>query len=268
MYRLVGLRYALNDIRVKCDEKRRKIESKFEDKKDLLQRESDMQLNICQIRQQKEQNSQLRIAIAKRLERLDESRKSLDCSRRQYEESNKILMEKKSNILNEKEMMDTYENEIIKFESANVKKRVVFTNELFQIYPILETKEGYTIQGLYIFKKTGTNLEDEAATALGYVSHVIKLLTGLFNIPIKYSIYPGSSRSFIRDDLALPEKPIYPLFFSRGNDKAKYMKGIGLLNANILQMLRDIGFADEIDESMSDPMQILANLKLFIECIQ
>jgi hypothetical protein len=42
--------------------------------------------------------------------------------------------------------------------------------------------------------------DDEAASALGYVAHCVRILSKLYKVPLMFPVFPLASRSFVRDE--------------------------------------------------------------------
>ncbi|WOG82804.1 hypothetical protein DCAR_0101972 [Daucus carota subsp. sativus] len=142
-----------------------------------------------------------------------------------------------------------------------------------------------TISGLHLsllpFTKMSffTNKKEvqRSATALGYVAHAVSLLASYLEVPLRYSLRLGGSRSYIRDyapfvepttaELAssLPSpinaKPIeFPLFLE-GQDTTRAAYAVFLLNKDLEQLLNFIGV-----QSLG-PRHVLANLRELLKTI-
>ena len=104
--------------------------------------------------------------------------------------------------------------------------------------------------------------DDEAATALGYVAHVVQLLAKVWGIQLRYKLYPICSRSYVQEDFIDMPSLIHPLFYQRGNDKNKYFKSIILLNRDIHQLLRMRGHGEKLHPKTYPSM--LMNLKYLL----
>jgi hypothetical protein len=92
--------------------------------------------------------------------------------------------------------------------------------------------------------------EEQIATGLGLVSHVICMLSKYLEIPLRYPTIPMCSRSIIRDDTS-PNNSLkfrsimyhkdneffrYPLY-SKGVDRTRFEYGVFLLNKDVEQVL-------------------------------
>lgn len=116
-----------------------------------------------------------------------------------------------------------------------------------------------------------------SATALGYVAHAVTLIASYLQVPLRYPLRLGGSRSYIRDYApsieSLPSestsnsstptntKPIeFPLFL-KGQDSTRAAYGVFLLNKDLEQLLNYIGV-----KSLG-PRHVLANLKELLKTI-
>ncbi|KAI7727542.1 hypothetical protein M8C21_003846 [Ambrosia artemisiifolia] len=136
-----------------------------------------------------------------------------------------------------------------------------------------------TISGLHLtvlpFKKmsffTDKKEVQSSATALGYVAHAVSLIAFYLEIPLRYPLRLGGSRTYICDyapsveptssdftSISLPSlssKPMeFPLFLE-GQDTTRSAYAVFLLNKDLEQLLNYIGV-----ESLG-PRHVLANLK-------
>uniref|UniRef100_A0A161Y3B0 Uncharacterized protein n=2 Tax=Daucus carota subsp. sativus TaxID=79200 RepID=A0A161Y3B0_DAUCS len=135
-----------------------------------------------------------------------------------------------------------------------------------------------TISGLHLsllpFTKisffTNSKEVQRSATALGYVAHAVSLVATYLEVPLRYPIFVGGSRSCIRDyapsinpaaasassvPLSLNLKPAeFPLFLD-GQDTTRAAYAIFLLNKDLEQLLNFIGA-----QSLG-PRHVLANLR-------
>ncbi|OMO71020.1 UV radiation resistance protein/autophagy-related protein 14 [Corchorus capsularis] len=117
-----------------------------------------------------------------------------------------------------------------------------------------------------------------SATALGYVAHVVSLIASYLQVPLRYPLRLGGSRSYINDyapsveptssdlswDTAITAnlKPAeFPLFLE-GQDTTRAAYAVFLLNKDIEQLLNFIGV-----KSLG-PRHVLANLKELLRTVQ
>ncbi|XP_049850977.1 UV radiation resistance-associated gene protein-like isoform X2 [Schistocerca gregaria] len=80
--------------------------------------------------------------------------------------------------------------------------------------------------------------QEDTAMALGYVCHVIQLISKYLDVPIRYPIRPAMGRSTILCTGILNEQlPLY----SKAQNLAKFKHGLSLLNKNVEQLLLSQG---------------------------
>ncbi|XVF37987.1 hypothetical protein REPUB_Repub20aG0058800 [Reevesia pubescens] len=117
-----------------------------------------------------------------------------------------------------------------------------------------------------------------SATGLGYVAHVVSLIASYLQVPLRYPLRLGGSRSYINDHAPSVEltssdlswntaisanvKPAeFPLFLE-GQDTTRAAYAVFLLNKDIEQLLNFIGV-----KSLG-PRHVLANLKELLRTVQ
>lgn len=136
-----------------------------------------------------------------------------------------------------------------------------------------------TISGLHLtvipFTKmnffTDKKEVQRSSTALGYVAHAVSLIASYLQVPLRYPLRLGGSRSYVRDYspsvehsasstsldsvISTSTKPVeFPLFIE-GQDSTRAAYAMFLLNKDLEQLLNFIGV-----KSLG-PRHILANLK-------
>eukprot|EP01018_Ginkgo_biloba_P009735 Gb_35374 [translate_table: standard] len=128
------------------------------------------------------------------------------------------------------------------------------------------TVESLTIAGLQLFAPPVKRLNflndrqeyQSSATALGYVAHVVKLVASYLDIPLRYPLRLGGSRSYIQDYAPSAEPATtdsisvfgvgtsskaaveFPLFLE-GQEPTRSAYAVFLLNKDLEQMLNYIG---------------------------
>ncbi|KAG6423001.1 hypothetical protein SASPL_113384 [Salvia splendens] len=136
-----------------------------------------------------------------------------------------------------------------------------------------------TISGLHLTVVSFTKMSfftdkkevRRSSTALGYVAHAVSLIASYLQVPLRYPLRLGGSRSYIRDHspsvehsasstsldtvISTSSKPVeFPLFIE-GQDSTRAAYAVFLLNKDLEQLLNFIGV-----KSLG-PRHILANLK-------
>ena len=118
---------------------------------------------------------------------------------------------------------------------------------LRRIFPIEVNKmsDALTVCGMELGRDRDTFLTDDAATALGYVTHCIQLLACVWSTPLRHTVLPIASRSYIQEtyldgtgrDAASMRTP---LFCPRNtaSERQRCLQSVMLLNSDLRQLLQ------------------------------
>lgn len=122
----------------------------------------------------------------------------------------------------------------IRYRQAELVKALLF------IYPIKYIGSGeYTIRNIRIanadLSSNGKTDEESVSTALGFVAHLVFMLSKYFDLNLRYRIVPFSSRSYIKDEVndLFGEYPLY----RKGVDKDRYERAILYLRKDVEQVI-------------------------------
>lgn len=112
--------------------------------------------------------------------------------------------------------------------------------ELSTIYPISQKDDQYTIRGLALPSDVyATSItEEEVSAALGFVCHLVVMMSKYLSIQLRHRIYANSSRSAVAQDSGAH---IYPLFTARVVEQEQLKRGMALLGANVDCMVQTRG---------------------------
>ncbi|CAI5736310.1 unnamed protein product [Peronospora destructor] len=137
-------------------------------------------------------------------------------------------------------------------------RQAMLVKQLGTVYPIEYVGAGeYSIRGIRIANSdlTGGGRADEEmiSTALGYIAHLVFMLSKYLQVNLRYRVVPYSSRSFLKDEINDPQGE-YPLY-KKGVEKDRHEKAIRFLRKDVEQLL----FARSLDPTLEAP--ILARLK-------
>ncbi|XP_049775657.1 UV radiation resistance-associated gene protein [Schistocerca cancellata] len=139
-----------------------------------------------------------------------------------------------------KSYLDARESFVHINAQLNFRRRQLIS-ELSFIYPIVEeSTDKFTIAGVHLPNSedfTGHE-ENTISVALGYVAHVVQMISVFLQVPLRYPIIHFGSRSKIVDHISdkIPDKDREFPLFSRGKDKLQFNYGVYLLNKNIAQL--------------------------------
>ncbi|ETN21170.1 hypothetical protein PPTG_01440 [Phytophthora nicotianae INRA-310] len=71
------------------------------------------------------------------------------------------------------------------------------------------------------------------STALGYIAHLVFMLSKYLQVNLRYRVVPYSSRSFLKDEINDPQGE-YPLY-RRGVERERHEKAIRFLRKDVEQ---------------------------------
>jgi Vacuolar sorting 38 and autophagy-related subunit 14 len=112
-------------------------------------------------------------------------------------------------------------------------ERIRLIQDLSTIYPItVEAEQHYFIRGLRIPSElySGSYVADDVTSAaLGFLSHLVFLLSKYLGVHLRYKIICQSSRSAIQDEYGAT----YPLFLGRPAERENVEYAVHLLGRNI-----------------------------------
>lgn len=118
-------------------------------------------------------------------------------------------------------------------------RQAMLVKQLGAVYPIEYEGVGeYKIRGIKILNSdltaAGRAEEDTISTALGYIAHLVFMLSKYLQVNLRYRVVPYSSRSYLKDEINDPHGE-YPLY-KRGSDRERHEKAIYFLRKNVEQV--------------------------------
>jgi hypothetical protein len=119
-------------------------------------------------------------------------------------------------------------------------QRIKLFRELRTIFPVtVSLDQRYLIVGLEIPSDlyAGTVTEEEVSASLGYLAHLVAMMSKYLAIPLRYRLHCNSSRSAIQDDRAAA----FPLFQGRTVERMQLEYGVRLLDRNVECICRSKG---------------------------
>ncbi|XP_064639445.1 UV radiation resistance-associated protein-like [Lineus longissimus] len=152
----------------------------------------------------------------------------------------------------------------IKTNAQLFMRRKQLISELAIIYPIEENKnQQHTVCGVRLPNSEDFQGEDETmiACSLGYTCHLVQMISQFLDIPLRYPMEFGVSRSRIHDhiiDKLSDSDREFPLY-SKGKERFKFNYAVFLLNKNIAQLRNYCGLGT------TDLRLTLPNLKSLLE---
>jgi len=146
--------------------------------------------------------------------------------------SKQLLEENKITLSEDRNVLQKSENDILSH-------RWNLITQLKIIFPISQSTDGksFSINGFRLPNSDFTGCDEEQiATALGFICHVVYMVAKYLEVPLRYPMIPMCSRSIIRDDISQQSSPKFPLY-SRGVDRTRFEYAVFLLNKNVEQLV-------------------------------
>ncbi|GMF37092.1 unnamed protein product [Phytophthora fragariaefolia] len=118
-------------------------------------------------------------------------------------------------------------------------RQAMLVRQLGTVYPIEYVGAGeYSIRGIRIANSDlsggGKPDEEMISTALGYIAHLVFMLSKYLQVNLRYRVVPYSSRSFLKDEINDPQGE-YPLF-KKGVEKDRHEKALRFLRKDVEQV--------------------------------
>lgn len=186
-------------------------------------------------------------------------RKRLEVARKRRSELHTSLQERRNAMQNGRKAQDSTERDMTgakpllddkrkdsdkQTDDIHGQRRRI-SEDLLGIYPIepIPNKTlSFRIRGLYLPNSDFENVqEDETAAALGYVAHLVTLLSAYHSVALPYPIHALGSNSTIQDPISLTtaattggtaQSRTYPLFM-KSTIRYRFEYGVFLLNKDI-----------------------------------
>lgn len=134
-------------------------------------------------------------------------------------------------------------------------RRVKLLLDLRTIYPItfLRGEDRYSIRDLCIPMDihSGAVTEEELSAALGFLCHLVSMVSKYMSVQLRHRVFCNSSRSAVQEDGGA----IFPLFQARVVERDQLDHGVLLLRRNVECILK----TRDIEYQPKD--HILANVK-------
>lgn len=173
------------------------------------------------------------------LERIKAEQDALDTSKRAWHADRVNLHETLQALLTRQERIQhvhkaTREEEVEcqRLELHLEAQRIRLIKELRQIYPVAGSDgipRVWRIRGLVLPPDLFSVGEDDLSAVLGFLCHVVALLSRYLSVPLRYRLYCNSSRSAVQDDRGT----VFPLFQARPVEREQVEAGVILLKRNV-----------------------------------
>ena len=167
--------------------------------------------------------------------------------------------------------LDTLRDELAGSKFMLEARQLKLMSELQSIYPIeqLDVNSDYAIRGVELPRDLSQKDDEAVAAGLGYVVHLLILLSKYLEVPLRYQLIYQASRSMIRDPISsggLPSSTsisggglVLPLY-RRNVDRDRFERALIWLQRDVEQLLacRGLGFDTKKD--------MLGNLQQLFVC--
>eukprot|EP00043_Microstomoeca_roanoka_P008474 m.81628 g.81628 ORF g.81628 m.81628 type:complete len:462 (-) comp14255_c1_seq6:166-1551(-) len=158
-----------------------------------------------------------------------------------------------------KEAFAEREQQLKQVSLARDMRQAVLVLELYSVYHVKPITENLcSIMGIELPNGTYSDRDDEAlSTALGYVAHLVLMISKYLQLPLRYPLRLLGSRSCIIDDISYDRQERqrrFPLH-SRVKDRSMFEHGVFLLNKDVQQLLEHHGLG------VRDPLATLPNVR-------
>lgn len=168
------------------------------------------------------------------------------------------LKQTQMSLLEEKQsLLETLQDKLTFAKSQIYNRSKHMTRELWDIFPINEfpDRKGYSICDIHLPSAEHLEGHDEimVSVAIGYVGHLLLLLSDILDIALRFPLRYLGSRLHIDCSRRNQSFPLYMDSFKR-REWVNFSYGISLLNLDIVQIRTLYGL------STSDPNDTLANL--------
>lgn len=211
----------------------------------LLLRNRVLQAQIITARQAKEATLGITHSTNKSIESTNDEK-----HHRMQSEQEEMLDEKQSQI-------DQLEGKLSFAKSQIFQRSKIMICELWDIYPITEfpDRKGYSICDIHLPSIENFEGHDETmvSVAVGYVSHLLLLLSEILDITLRFPLRYSGSKSLIYCNRRNQMFPLYIDSF-KSRDWVNFSYGMNLLNFDIMQIRTLYGLPT------TEPEETLANL--------
>lgn len=207
---------------------------------------------LCQVEVLRFRVAILRQEKVRKLAELESLVKQQDLAASDNADHSCDLMERYQNLHKDTERLrdkrrifaDTRETFLQKSSQLSFRRKKLMS-QLSYIYPVVLTDGKYTICGVHLPNSEELSNADDVSVsvALGFVAHLVQMVSIFLQVPLRYQIIHFGSRSKIIDHISerIPDRDREFPLFARGKDKLQFHYGVYLLNKNIAQLRWQVG---------------------------
>lgn len=195
----------------------------------------------------------LRQKVAEKKEALQRLRTVMQDERKTFETDIHIpkallsTMQMSMRYKDEKQGILERRSEVLRAAHKIRSRQAMLVRELGTVYPIEYVGAGdFTIRGIKISNadltggsSSGRVDEETISTALGYIAHLVFMLSKYLHVTLRYKVVPYSSRSYLKDEINDPNGE-YPLY-KKGIEKERFDRATAFLKKDVEQVRVVVG---------------------------
>jgi regulator of replication initiation timing len=159
------------------------------------------------------------------------------------------LKMEREKLMEKRKKFDQSRERLVKTKAQLMIRRKQLITDIAKIYPLVPFPDGnggFSICGVHLPNSEDFEGHDETmiSIAIGYVAHILVMISRLLDVSLRYQIiYYGSHSSVIDhlNDKISENDRIFPLHAKRGKDKLHFKYGVFLINKNIAQLRHYLG---------------------------
>ncbi|GLD95362.1 hypothetical protein PINS_up004006 [Pythium insidiosum] len=257
--RIRSLRRHVDEVTRTNSTLQQQIQKKLVDVQSVVQQEQ-------QRADARERLQRLRREIADKREAISRVRNAMHDERRTFETDIHIpkallsTMQMGMRYKDEKQGILERRHEVLRAAHKIRSRQAMLVQDLGRVYPIEYDGVGdHSIRGIRITKADltigGRADEEQLSTALGYIAHLVFMLSKYLHVNLRYKVMPYSSRSFMKDEINDPHGE-YPLY-RKGVEKERFERAIHFLRRNVEQLLFARGLDPTKDATILDKLKNL-----------
>ncbi|XP_033759540.1 uncharacterized protein LOC117341787 [Pecten maximus] len=260
---------AIKQTQVSVSRVHRSIEDRLLSSQEKSQKLCEREATLLKVRQLRSELTWQTTRLQADHEDCDKVKQKYQTAKNQLDEKFTLLEKERTHLTDRKKRNNQTRESLIKENAQLWIRRKQLTGELAtNVYPITESKKSEQKCDLCVCGVKLPNSEEfqsqedmMVSVSLGYVCHMVMMLSDILDIPLRYPMIHNGSRSLIRDHIhtKLSEKDREFPLFSKGKEKFQFNYGVFLLNKNISQLRYYCGLGT------TDLRQTLNNIKSLLE---
>ena len=249
LYRIEMMQRVITQTSILVNNTRTKLEEKLNLMSDISKLKSDVELMEVRVNYLKKQLTQSK--SKSEFCRESKMKNENEICEKGIDMLNKIqtLKQQKEKLLFKKDKFGQTRERLTKMKSQLLMRRKQLLTDISTIYPLVPFPDGnggFSICGVHLPNSEQLDGHDDTmiSIAIGYVTHLLVLISRLLDVTLRYQIIYFGSRSSIVDhlnDKLSDNDRIFPLHTKGSKDKMHFKYGVFLLNKNIAQLRHYFG---------------------------